>query len=349
MRLFLKYGNRQVNKMEIKTRIHHHNLVEWARDKPEVVVLSADLTSSVEADLFRDTYPERFFSMGIAEQNMLSFAGGLAREGFTPFVHTFAVFIYRRAYDQIAVSVAYPNLPVRMFGFLPGIMTPGGATHQAIEDISVMRSLPNMTILECGDATDVESVLDVAHAVKGPVYVRMLRGEVPRLFSIEEPMRLGKSRTLSTGSDLAVISSGICTEEAIRTVSVLKDKGLSIQHMHVSTLKPFNDPEIIKAMAKAKYGVISMENHSIIGGLGTILAEQMAEHGLGKKLIRIGIKDSFLHGASRQFLAREYEIDALALIAAVEKLVNQRFDIKEEELDGIHISPVHSLAKAEAL
>ena len=143
------------------TRVHAKNLVRWAADKPKVLVLSADLTSSTEIDLFRDTYPDRFLSMGIAEQNMLSFAGGLAREGFIPFVHTFAVFIYRRAYDQIAMSVAYPNLPVRMIGFLPGITTPGGATHQAIEDIALMRSLPNMTVLECGDATEVETVLDV--------------------------------------------------------------------------------------------------------------------------------------------------------------------------------------------
>ncbi|HPR38753.1 MAG TPA: transketolase, partial [Spirochaetota bacterium] len=134
------------------SRVHAKNLVEWGKDKPEVVVLSADLTSSTEIDLFRSAYPERFFSMGIAEQNMLSFAGGLAREGFVPFIHTFAVFIYRRAFDQIAMSVAYPNLPVKMFGFLPGIMTPGGATHQAIEDVAVMRALPNMTILETGDA-----------------------------------------------------------------------------------------------------------------------------------------------------------------------------------------------------
>jgi len=163
--------------IEIVSKVHAKNLVKWAADKPEVVVLSADLTSSAEIDLFRETYPDRFISMGVAEQNMLSFAGGLAREGFLPFVHTFAVFIYRRAYDQIAMSVSYSNLRVGMFGFLPGITTPGGASHQAIEDISVMRSLPNMTIIECGDATDVESVLDVIQKINGPVYVRMLRGE----------------------------------------------------------------------------------------------------------------------------------------------------------------------------
>ena len=122
--------------MEMLSRVHARKLVAWAKDKPEVIVLSADLTSSTEIDLFRDAYPDRFFSMGMAEQNMMSFAGGLAREGFIPFVHTFAVFIYRRAYDQICDSIAYPNLRVRLFGFLPGATTPGGATHQAIEDIA---------------------------------------------------------------------------------------------------------------------------------------------------------------------------------------------------------------------
>ena len=272
--------------MEILSRVHARNLVQWVKDRPEVVVLSADLTSSTEADLFRDTYPERFFSMGIAEQNMLSFAGGLAREGYIPFVHTFAVFIYRRAYDQISMSVSYPNLPVRMFGFLPGITTPGGATHQAIEDIAVMRSLPNMTILECGDATDVESVLDVAQSVDGPVYIRMLRGEIPRLFDSTEPTRLDGIRTLSKGSDILLLSSGICTEEAMRAVKVLQGRGISIQHMHITTLKPFNAAPVLDAAAQSRYGVITMENHSIIGGLGTIAAEGLAEEGIGKKLYR---------------------------------------------------------------
>ncbi len=335
--------------MEICARVHYNNLVEWADDKPEVIVLSADLTSSVEIDLFRERYPERFFSMGIAEQNMMSLAGGLAREGYTPFVHTFAVFIYRRAYDQIAMSIAYPNLPVRMFGFLPGIMTPGGASHQAIEDISVMRSLPNMTILECGDATEIESLLDLVQSIAGPVYIRMLRGEIPRLFPASQPMRLGKARTLSEGTDITVVSSGICTEEALIATSALKNKGLSVQHLHVSTLKPFNDPTVLDAVAGAKYGAVSFENHSIIGGLGSALAEQMAEAGLGKKLIRVGIKDTFMHGASRPYLASEYEIDAMAMIKAVEKLSGCEFDISRNGLESIHISTANSRYKAEDL
>jgi transketolase len=332
---------------EIVSRVHAKNLVRWAADKPKVLVLSADLTSSTEIDLFRDTYPDRFLSMGIAEQNMMSFAAGLAREGFIPFVHTFAVFIYRRAYDQVAMSVAYPNLPVRMVGFLPGITTPGGATHQAIEDISLMRSLPNMTVLECGDATEVESALEVIEKINGPVYVRMLRGEIPRLF--EGPMEFGRARVISEGSDLTLVTGGIMTEEAMRAAQALRKRGMAVQHMHISTLKPFNDESVLDAITKSRFGVITMENHTIVGGLGTIIAEKMAEAGMNKKLVRIGLRDTFSHGASKQYLLKEHKMDALSLIAEVEAMSGERFNISEDELSRTHITAVHSAAKAEAL
>lgn len=335
--------------MELLSRVHARNLVEWARDRPEVVVLSADLTSSTEIDLFRATYPDRFFSMGMAEQNMISLAGGLAREGFFPFVHTFAVFLYRRALDQISMSVAYPNLPVRLFGFLPGITTPGGATHQAIDDLAVLRALPNMTLLECGDATDVETVLDVAQAVPGPVYVRMPRGDIPRLFDASEAMRLGRARVLSSGDDIALFSAGICTEEAMRATAALRERGVSIQHMHVSTLKPFDDPAVLEAAAQARYGVITMENHTIVGGLGTAVAEVMAGAGVGRRLVRIGLKDTYAHGASRHYLMREYGLDAIALVREVEQLLGASFGIGEADLAAIRLTAVHSEAKAEAL
>lgn len=335
--------------MEVLAKVHANNIVKWAADRPEVVVFSADLTSSSEADLFRDTYPDRFFSMGLTEQNMLSMAGGMAREGFTPFVHTFAVFLYRRALDQIAMSVAYPNVRVRLIGFLPGITTPGGATHQAIEDVAVMRALPNMTILSTGDATDVESVLDVAQAIDGPVYIRMLRGEIPRLFPASEPMVLGRARVLSRGTDIALLTEGICTEEALRAVKVLMAKGVSIQHLHVSTLKPFTDPQVVEAVRKVKYGVITMENHTVIGGLGSAVAEVMAENGVGRRLVRLGLQDTFAHGASRQYLMRELGIDAMALVRAVEGLLDTRFGITENDLSAVRLTAVHSDAKAEAL
>ena len=202
----------------------------------------------------------------MTEQSMMGVAGGLAREGFVPFVHTFSVFVTRRPYDQVAMSIAYPNLPVRLMGFLPGLTTPGGVTHQAIDDVALMRALPNMTVLDCGDATDVETVLEVTEQVDGPLFCRVLRGEVPRLFS--GPMRLGQARVLARGADVCVLSSGICTEEAMRAVARMVERGVAVTHLHVSTLKPFGDPSVREAVAACRHGVVTMENHSVVGGLG---------------------------------------------------------------------------------
>lgn len=335
--------------MEILSRVHAKNIVEWSKDKPEVVVMSADLTSSVEVDLFKSTYPDRFLSMGVAEQNMLSMAAGMAREGLIPLIHTFGVFIYRRAYDQIAMSVAYSNLPVKMFGFLPGIMTPGGASHQAIEDVALMRALPNMTVLDCGDATEVETILDVVKNINGPVYVRMLRGEIPRLFPKEEKFKLNYARSLSIGDDITLFTSSICTEEAMRATKILQDRGIKLNHYHISTLKPFNDQRVVDAIKMAKHGVITMENHTVIGGLGSCVAEVMAENGIGKKLVKLGLQDTFSHGASKNYLMKEHGIDALSLVHVVEKMMNKKLEISENDLLSVRDIAVHSDAKPEAL
>lgn len=338
---------------EIVVRPHVQNFIDFAADKPEVVVLSADLTNSCEVGKWRDTYPDRFFSMGMAEQNMVGFAAGLAREGFEPWLHTFAVFLYRRPLDQVQMSVAYPNLPVRFVGFLPGVMTPGGVTHQAIDDLAVMRSIPNMTVLEAGDATDVESVVHVAHAIDGPVYIRMLRGEVPRLFPADEPMVLGRARDLSPDSggpaDLTVLTSGISTEEALRALPAVRDHGLRIRHLHVSTLKPFDDPVVLDALRAARHGVLTMENHLVNGGLGTAVAEMMAEHGIGTRLRRIGLPDTYAHGASLKYLQAEYGLDARALVTSIGEMLDRRLDIADDELATLREAAVHSTAKAEAL
>jgi transketolase len=336
-------------KMELLAQVHNRNLKEFGKENTKTLVLTADLTGSCEADYFRDTYPGRFISCGISEQNMMSVAGGLAREGFIPLVHTFAVFIYRRAFDQIAMSIAYPNLAVKMFGFLPGVISPGGATHQAIEDTAVMRSLPNMTVLEAGDATEVESVLSLACSITGPVYIRMLRGELPRLFDKNEPMKLDTPRILSNGKDLLVISSGICTEESMRAVSALNAKGLSTAHVHISTLKPFNNDIIPGLLSSPKYGIITVENHTTIGGLGTIIAEKMVEKGINKKLSKLGLQDTFAHGASRHYLMKEYGMDAMAVIREAGKLTGAKLGISEGDLSAVRIEAVHSLAKPEAM
>jgi transketolase len=304
--------------IEIVRRPHAHSFVRWAADRPEVLVLSADLTASCEADAFRDAYPDRFLSMGMAEQCMISAAGGLAREGFSPWVHTFAVFICRRAFDQVAMSVAYPNLPVRLLGFLPGITTPGGVTHQAIDDLALMRVLPNLTVVECGDATEVESLPGAIADIPGPVYARVLRGDVPRLFPADAPMKVGEVRLLSRGDDVAVLSSGICTETSVQAVSLLRARGVGVTLVHVHTLKPFGDPRVLDLLSQVRLGVVTLENHSVIGGLGSVLAETMAEQGLRSRLVRLGLQDRYAHGASRGYLARELGIDALALVRAVE-------------------------------
>lgn len=321
--------------MKIEVNMHQKCMIDWAAKHPEAVVLSADLGSSCEVKEFSHIYPDRYFSLGIAEQNMVSWAAGLAREGFRPFLHTFGVFLYRRVLDQLEMSIAYPNLPVTFVGFLPGIMTPGGVSHQAINDIAVLRNVPNMSILDVGDATDIESVLEVAHNINGPVFIRMLRKDVPRLFPSNEPMIYNRGRVLSEGSDIAIFSSSICTEEAMRATAILAQKGLSIQHVHISTLKPFTDPTVVEALKKVKYGAVTIENHVTIGGLGSAVADVIAEHGIGSKLIKVGIQDTYTHGASKMYLMKKYGLDAMTLIKAVESLTGKSFNIEEKDLEEV--------------
>ncbi|GHD99874.1 transketolase [Defluviimonas sp. 20V17] len=333
--------------VEMVNRPYARAFEAYAPQHPEVLCLSADLTSSCEIDGFRDRHPDQFLSMGMAEQNMLSFAGGLGLAGFRPFVHTFGVFLYRRPYDQLVASVAYPRRRVRLMGFLPGITTPGGMTHQAIEDISVMRTIPNMTVLETGDATEVENIVAAADSIDGPVYCRVLRGAVPRLF--DTPLQVGQMRVLSAGSDVLVVTAGITTEEAIRARGALGAAGVSVRHLHLNTLKPFDAAQILDHAASVRHGVVTLENHLVAGGIGSMVAEAMAEAGLARRLIRLGLQDTYAHGGSRPYLMRHYGLDAQALVHAIERLTGQQTGIDEAALDEVRIDAVHSLAKAEAL
>ncbi len=320
--------------MKTERMVHSTNLVNWATNTPEAVVLSADLTSSTEILAFKEHFPDRFYSMGLTEQNMMSWAGGMAREGLIPLVHTFAVFMYRRALDQIAISIAYPNLPVRMFGFLPGLTTPGGVSHQAIDDVNVMRGLPNMTVIETGDATDVESILSMSEDIDGPIYFRMLRGEMPRLFPKASPTKFREARILSEQGDVVVLSSGICTEEVMKANHWLNENGVGIRHLHITTLKPFDDPLVLDTLESASH-VVTVENHSVIGGLGSATADLMARHGIGAPLKMIGLEDQFLHGASRKWLQKEYKLMASNVIAAIGDILGHTFTVEDEELSEI--------------
>jgi transketolase len=294
-------------------------------------VLTAGAPADFEAERFAADFAGRAWSVD-GEQALIALAAGLAREGFAPLVHGFASLLTRRGLDAIALAVAYPNLRVRLFGFAPGVASGSGPAYQAIDDLALMRALPNLTVLECGDATEVESCLDVAHRVDGPVYLRMLRGEVLRLFSPRSPMQLGQARVLSTGGDLAVLSSGICTEEVLRAAGALAARGVALSHLHVSTLKPFADPELIDTLASVRHGVITLENHSVVGGLGSAAAELIAEQGLALRLIRLGLPDRFAHAAGRDHLLAEQRIDAAALVAAVEELLDRSLRIGPSDL-----------------
>ncbi|WP_418595225.1 transketolase family protein [Ponticoccus sp. (in: a-proteobacteria)] len=333
--------------IEMVSRPYAKAFESFAAGNPDILCLSADLTSSCEIDGFRDRHPDQFLSLGMAEQNMMSFAGGLALAGFRPFIHTFGVFMYRRPYDQLMASIAYPRRKVRMMGFLPGVTTPGGMTHQAIEDVSVMRSIPNMTILETGDATEVESICEAADSIDGPVWCRVLRGSVPRLF--DTPIKVGEMRELASGEDVLIVTSGISTEEAMRARAALSRVGVSFRHLHLHTIKPFDAQALLDHIGSVRHGVVTLENHVTEGGIGSLVAETMADAGVGKRLVRLGLKDTYAHGGSRGYLMRHYGLDALALVGGIEKLMGAQFDITEDDLAAARVDEVHSLVKAEAL
>jgi len=309
----------------LRERIHADALTAYGERHPETVVLSADLTASTEADGFRDAFPERFFSVGMAEQNMLGIAGGLAREGYLPLVHDFAVFLYRRALDQLQMSIAYPDLRVRLLGFLPGLTTPGGVTHQAIDDLAVLRAVPNLTIVECGDAREVADALEAVHDVDGPVYLRMLRGRLPVLF--DTPLQLGEVRDLGGSGDILLITSGSCTLEALEARELLVPHGVGVRHRHVHTLKPFGATALHDALDGVQH-VVTVENHLVTGGLGSAVAEVLAELGGAPPLLRLGVRDVYAHGGTQATLFAEHGIDAAAIAAALGRLA------------GIDIAPV---------
>lgn len=291
---------------------------EFGARHTDTLCVTNDLTASCEADGFREKFPDRYFSLGMAEQNLAGVLAGMAREGFVPFYPTFSVFGTRRPYEQIALSIAYPALKVRLIGFLPGLTTPGGVTHQSIDDIALMSQLPNMTVLEVGDATEARTVLDVMDGIDGPVFCRMLRGEVPVLF--DSPMQFNTAREISRGDDVLVLSSGVHTELVGDVVSRFQQAGVSAGHLHISTLKPFTDPLVVERLATAK-SVLTVENHLIRGGLGTSVAEMMAENGFNAKLRRVGVEDTFTHGGTRDYLFDYYRIGETAILDAMESAV----------------------------
>ncbi|HEX8977467.1 MAG TPA: transketolase C-terminal domain-containing protein [Solirubrobacteraceae bacterium] len=271
-------------------------LVELAREREEIVCLSGDLTRQCEVDLFEQALPDRFINAGMAEANMISIAGALARCGHLPFVHTFGVFATRRPLDQIVNSVAYPNLPVRIVGFMPGVSSPGGPSHQAIEDVALMRALPNMTVIDVADAVEIAQAVRLIADLPGPAYLRLKRGEIPVLFEDDHVLSLDRAQVVRPGDEVALVASGMMLPAALAAAATLATAAVSASVVNVPVIKPLDGATVLDAAAAAS-AVVTAENHSVIGGLGSAVAEVLAEAGLGRRLRRVGLRDTFAEGA----------------------------------------------------
>jgi transketolase len=289
-------------------------LVALAAERSDVLCLSGDLTRQCEIDLFQERFPDRFIHAGMAEANMMSMAGTLARQGFVPFVHTFGVFATRRPYDQIVNAIAYPNLPVRIIGFMPGVSTPGGPSHQAIEDVALMRALPNMTVIDVADSREIAQVVPAIVDHPGPVYLRLKRGEIPTIFGSDHEFSLRQAHVARSGQDLALMTSGMMLPAALAAAAVLDEAGVTTSVVHVPVIKPL-DRRTIRRAARDSRAVVTLENHTIIGGLGSAVAEVLAEEAIGVPLRRIGINDTFAEGSkSGPYLFEKYGLSTQHVI-----------------------------------
>jgi transketolase len=302
---------------ETRLKPYGDALVDLARERADILCLSGDLTRQCEIDPFQAAFPERFINGGMAEANLVGMAGGLARRGFTPFFHTFGVFATRRTYDQVAMAVAYPNLPVRIVGFMPGVSSPGGPSHQATDDVALMRALPNMTVVDVADATETRQAVEAIVDVPGPVYLRLKRGEIPVIFDEDHHFDLGRAQVLrrpDADGGVVLVASGMMVAAAAAAADVLAAHRIPVGLLNVPVIKPLDRTTIIEATRRAKL-VVTVENHSIIGGLGSAVAEAMAETGVGVPLERVGLRDVFATGArSAPYLFEKYGLSTSAIV-----------------------------------
>jgi transketolase len=295
-------------------------LVELGRDKDDLVVLDADLSKSTKTAGFAKAFPERFFNLGIAEQNLLGFSAGLAAAGKTPFASTFAVFATGRAFEQIRNSIAYPRLNVKIAATHAGLTVgEDGASHQAIEDLALMRALPQMTVLVPADAKETEQVIRTAAEYYGPVYIRMGRSAVPVLFDSNYRFEIGKANILREGEDVTILALGLMVAEALKAAETLEERGIQAAVINCASLKPL-DKETILSFAKKTRAMVTAEEHSIIGGLGSAVAELLGEN-FPTPLYRIGIRDTFGESGRPEELLLKYGLTAADIVQGVEKVL----------------------------
>jgi transketolase len=290
-------------------------LVEYAASRPEVVGLTADLAKYTDLHLFAQAFPERFFQMGMAEQLLMGAAGGLAKEGLVPFATTYAVFGTRRAYDFIHQVIAEENLDVKICCALPGLTTGYGPSHQATEDLAMMRGIPGLTIVDPCDALDTEQAVPQIAAHKGPVYMRLLRGNVPLVLDeYDYRFELGKAKLLRDGADVLVISSGILTMRALEVAQDLAADGIGVAVLHCPTIKPLDEAAIVEAVRYRHRLVVVAENHSVVGGLGEAVASALLRHRVQPAGFQLaGLPDAFLDAGALPTLHDRYGISRAAL------------------------------------
>lgn len=298
-------------------------LLELGRERKDIVVLSADLSTSVKTSLFAEQFPERHFNVGIAEQNMMSIAAGLAASGKTAFASTFAAFGTGRVYDQIRQSIAYPELNVKIVATHAGITVGGdGATHQIVEDIALMRALPNMTVVVPADAPETYLAIRAVADYVGPVYLRMGRADVPTISSIEDDFKLGKATVLRDGDDVTLIGTGVMVSRCLVAADELTKEGIDARVLNMSTIKPLDREALIKA-ARETGAVVTAEEHSVIVGMGAAVAMDLAENA-HVPMKRVGIPDVFGESGDSDELMEKYGLTAENIIEATHDVMRRK-------------------------
>ncbi len=288
-------------------------LVELGKKNKNIIVLDADLSGATKTDLFAKEFSERFLDIGIAEQDMMGTAAGLSTCNKIPYVSTFAMFAAGRSYDQIRNSICYPKLNVKICATHAGVTVgEDGATHQMVEDLSLMRTLPNMTVISTSDDIQTKWAVEEISKINGPVYLRLGRLATPVIYAQDEKFEIGKAKQIGEGTDATVFATGVCVSEAIKAQEKLKEKGINIRVVDVHTIKPIDKEMIIKC-AKETKRLISVEDHSVIGGLGTSISEVLIEE-YPTKLTKLGVKDTFGRSGKATELMEYFGITSEAII-----------------------------------
>ncbi|QXH44191.1 transketolase family protein [Pseudomonas xanthosomatis] len=295
-----------------------HALAALAEQRQDIVGLSADLSKYTDLHIFAKAHPERFYQMGMAEQLLMSAAAGMAREGLTPFATTYAVFASRRAYDFICMAIAEENLNVKIVCGLPGLTTGYGPSHQATDDLAIMRAMPNLMIVDPCDALEIEQAVPAIAAHQGPVYMRLLRGNVPLVLDrYDYRFQLGKAQVLRGGRDVLLIASGLMTMRALEAAELLHKDGVDVSVLHVPTIKPLDEATILAEARKPGRLVVTAENHSIVGGLGEAVAGVLLRNGVTPTFRQIALPDAFLDAGALPTLHDRYGISTEAVARQV--------------------------------